>query len=115
MERMQVGCFASRFFFRLGGLRSTHVVDKFEEQIDTLEESLTSFHLSGPNEELSRNSQSYEEPANSQDSVVQFPCKKSRRQYTHKENGKMKMSEYGTGRGALDQGESDTNRSEKEP
>ena len=44
-----------------------------KEDIDTLEESLISFRLSGPNERLSRNDQSNEESDSSGDSSVHSP------------------------------------------
>ena len=40
------------------------------EEIGALEKSLISFRLSGPNERLSRNDQSDEEPASSGDSIM---------------------------------------------
>ena len=40
--------------------------------------------------------------------------KEPRRRYTRKEKVKMKLLEYKTNKGVLDQGESDTNKSEDE-
>ena len=74
--------------------------------IGSLEESLISFRLSGPNERLSRNDQSDEESASSGDSIVHSPRQKPTRRPTRKEKGKKKMSEYDT-----DKDESDLSKS----
>ena len=86
-----------------------------EEDISTLEESLISFRLSGPNEDLSRYDWSNEEPQSNEDSVMHSSHKEPRTQYTHKEKGKKKMPKYDTDKGAWDRGEFDTNQSEDGP
>ena len=63
------------------------------EEIRALRESLISFRLSGPNEELSRDDQPFEDPTSSGDSVMLFPRKESRSPFTRKEKGTKKMSE----------------------
>ena len=85
------------------------------EEISTLEESLISFRLSGPNEGLSRKGQPDDEPASSEVSVMQSLHQKPRRWLTRKEKGKMKMPEYGIEVGASDRSESDAARSEDGP
>ena len=67
-----------------------------EEEIGTHKESLISFRLSRPNEEMSRDYQHIEMSASEANSVVQSPCMKPTRQPTCKEKGKLKMLEYGT-------------------
>ena len=61
-----------------------------EREIGTLDESLISFRLSGPNGRLSQFDQSEEESASSGDSAVHSPHKKPRRRLTRKEKGKKK-------------------------
>ena len=55
-----------------------------EEDYGTLEESLISFRLSGPNERLSRNDQSDDEPGSSGDSTVLSLREEPRSQFTRK-------------------------------
>ena len=50
-----------------------------EEDVDTLDESLILFRLSGPNEELSRDVQSFDMHASDEDSTVQSPYTKPKR------------------------------------
>ena len=52
------------------------------EEIGALEEGMISFRLSGPNESLSRNAQSDNEPASSGHSTLQSRRQKSRRRLT---------------------------------
>ena len=59
-----------------------------EDEFGTLDESLISFWLSGPNERLSPNDQSDEEPTSSGHSIVLSLCKEPRRRFTRKEKGK---------------------------
>ena len=66
-----------------------------EEGVGTLEESPTSFRIRGPNERLSRNDQTDEEPTSCGDLVVQSPRPKPRTWLTRKEKGKKKMLEFG--------------------
>ena len=73
-----------------------------EREVETLEESLISFRLSGLNERLSWVDQSDEESASSGDSVVHFPRRKPKRWLTRKEKGKKKMPDYTTDRNKLD-------------
>ena len=62
-----------------------------EREIGTLDESLISFRLSGPNGRLSQFDQSEEESASSGDSAVLSPRRKPRRRLTRKEYWKKKM------------------------
>ena len=66
-----------------------------EDEIKALEEDSISFQLSGPNERMSRTDHSDGEPVSSGNSVMNSPSRKPRRRPTHKEKGKMKISEYG--------------------
>ena len=84
-----------------------------EEEVDdfgTLEESLISFRLSGPNERLTWNDQLDEESTSSLDSAVLSLRQKSRRRLTRKEKGNIKMLEYDT-----DVSDSETIRSKEGP
>ena len=86
-----------------------------EEEIGALDESLISFRLSGPNEGLSPNDLSDEEPTSSGSSTVLSTHKKPRTRFTRKEKGKKKMSEYDTGREELDRSDSDSGKNEDGP
>ena len=79
-------------------------MEEEEEDYNTLEESLISFGLSGPNEEMSQDDQQSEEPASNEDSSVHSLRKEPRRRYMHKEKGKKKMLEYSKDKGASDHG-----------
>ena len=96
-------------------MASDIIWEEDEEDIGTLEESLISFSLSGPNEELSWEDQQNEELTSNEDSIVRSPLKKPRRWFMRKEKGKIKMLEYGTDKCTSDPGESDANQSKGEP
>ena len=83
-----------------------------EEAIGALEENPISFTLSGPNERLSQNDQSNDEPLSDGDSVVQSPRRMSRRHLMYKEKGKKKMSEYDTNENESNRSESDSEKNE---
>ena len=86
-----------------------------ERETDTLEESLISFRLSGPNKRLSQFEQSDEEPVSSGDSAVHSPCRKPRRRLTRKEKGNKKMPEYDTDRNESGRHESESEKSDDRP
>ena len=69
-----------------------------KHKTETLEESLVSFRLSRPNEQLSRFDQLDEELASSGDAAVHSSHRKPRRRFTRKEKVKKKMPEHNTDR-----------------
>ena len=79
-----------------------------EPEIGICEESPISFRLSGPSGRLSRFDQSEEEMTSSGGSAMHSPRWKARRRLTHKDKGKKKASDSGTGRNGSDRRESDS-------
>ena len=88
-----------------------------EEHIGPLKESLISFHLSGLNEELRRDGQSFDIPASDNNSVVQSPTYEPEEMAYIQGQGckKKKMPEYDTITGTSDLSDSDGTMSKEEP
>ena len=86
-----------------------------EEGFGSLDESLISFRLCGPNEELSRKDQHDDEPVSSGDLAVLSSHREPRTQFTRKEKGKKKMLEYDNNREESDRSESDSGMNEDGP